>query len=384
MGQLPLLRCHECGALTFDGASYGGLATLFINFSKYLCRQNTIGETAPLQPANFDAQPKKSGLASIATTYNFLSINPLTLLFGENLHKKSLKELDSASTHGGRSYLLNKDLSPSLSNDGKRQQHTRPPDPLRPRIEYELSDLPHKPQSTSMLPSHPTHKPPTPKLRVFNSSGPCAKSKLNQHTSRQMRKPVSQSPSIIQSSSTPSPKSSKKRRPRRNRNFSRRNTWELHYHYLTQRLPTHTIPDRNDPHLHSLWLESSNNHPYTRDRRCRRLQNLRLAFISEQRVRLSREKHVRKVLWARERLRRRRLYQFAYLKFKRERINVLSEAGKLNRAYQAGWSPFREWKAWRRIRLFLRQKEGMKFWRRRDKRRLVLDKIQQEAERNVF
>jgi hypothetical protein len=63
---------------------------------------------------------------------------------------------------------------------------------------------------------------------------------------------------------------------------------------------------------------------------------------------------------------------------------MLSELGKLQKAYGAGWSPFKEWKAWRRIRLFLRDdKKGMRLWKR-NKRRLVLDKIQQEAERKLF
>jgi len=341
-----------------------------------------------------DNSPKQSGLANIPAIFDYLSVNPLTLLFGESIGQKSTKEIDDSYHHYHPPFSITMDRNGRCTNSTNTLHHIRPSDTFLPPDLYDRPNNSSNLQSATIPPSrspkqpslensclsNPLQSPHVPKAPQPRPADLNSETQNGPHPSAS----TSQSSSVTLTSSPPSTAPSKKRKPRLNRNFSRRNPWELHYHYLNQRLPPFVIPDRDDPYLHSLWLQHCSKHRYCRRRRSRLLQNLRLAFISAQRVRLARENHSKIVMRSIERSRKYKSYQLAYLKFKRERIELLTRLGKIEKTYKMGWTPFKEWKAWRQVWLSLREREGKKYRRRRSKKRLVMDEAQHRAERRIF
>jgi hypothetical protein len=170
----------------------------------------------------------------------------------------------------------------------------------------------------------------------------------------------------------------RKRKPRKKPEQS---SWELHYRYLSKFILPYHYTHRCDSTFRHLWQMSCRDqrNKYIRDPiRCRS-QHARLAFISSQRKRVARETHERRRQQTLQKRRRQRLYKLAYLRFKKYRIETFKRMGRLSKAYRLGWSAFREWLAWKGA---IQMSEPR--WRRRRRKKWVVDEIELASERRLF
>jgi hypothetical protein len=158
--------------------------------------------------------------------------------------------------------------------------------------------------------------------------------------------------------------------------------WELHYRYLNKLVMPYHYTHRCHPSYRDLWQIHSRQlrNKYTRDPIRSRSQHARLAFIASQKKAIARDRHEQRRKLAIQRRARQRLYRLAYLRFKKERIELFSKLRRLRKAYRLGWTAFREWLAWKGImRINKRRWNG----KRRRRNTSVADEIGLEAEHKV-
>lgn len=171
----------------------------------------------------------------------------------------------------------------------------------------------------------------------------------------------------------------KRRKPRRKKGIEL-SSWHLHYRYLTRRIHPIDILHRNDKHYRKLWLIISRETHFQRDPVLLSLLRRRLAYISLERKRIARERHLAQVKLSIKRKRQMRLFKVAYLRFKKGRIEWLSRLNLLKKAYAMGWTAAREWNRWKQL---LPRKIPRRKRKRRDMN-LILDEIQLKAEMKMF
>jgi len=179
----------------------------------------------------------------------------------------------------------------------------------------------------------------------------------------------------------PLPEESEEREERR-----RETTWEFCFRRLSMQVTPIDEITRTNPIYRENWLANSSkpDHVFRYPREQVRKRNKRINFILQQRT-IARRRHHQDV--ARKAGLKRSMtsvFRLAYLKFKLQRTEALESHGLLEDMKRLGWSAKKEWLHWRQV-----YKEGHKLtppWRRGRLKRLSipLDKIQVDAERDMF
>ena len=200
------------------------------------------------------------------------------------------------------------------------------------------------------------------------------------------RQSQDKTPTYTQPSQPPDPDSAitlaRTKRFRKRKRRSERSFWEYHYKQLTSLIAPFHEYHRNDLTFRTIWLTQyarNQKYQFKSNPHRRRLQHRRWAFIFAQRKRLSQQKHLARMKWYIQRKHNERSYRLAYLQFKKGRVELLQNLGKLGKAYRLGWTADREWRAWKRLLKVNKPKK-----RRRKRTNYVLDDVQRLAERRIF
>lgn len=350
------------------------------------------------------------------------TVGPFTLLFGQNMHGKSLQQVDAAPKSYGGSNMLpelrpeqqesrptpsqeNSSLQPSPpissnppSQDRKVGKSVKPPDsPTRqtkepPPVPMSVTDTMQAEVPHNYLNSSPSSSSSLPPIRIPNSFHeglqPIHKlKKILAHQSNSASSFIRQPWKKRRRKTVPPTSQSAYKIPKL-RNRPNPIPWDLHYRYLERRLNAYgtpnpyIFPNRHNEYYHDRFLKIARKYQYVRDVRRRKGQRRRFIHMFAMRKLQARQHHLSRLKWNITKAKRQKLYKLAYLRFKRKRLAMLERRGKLKEFLAMGWSAHKEWKAWLELRNRLRfvGKRG----RKRAKLFIPVDDYQRAADRRFI